>query len=177
MKWLCCLWLLGAFIAQAAENNPPASPPENFQKEWRAVPNRSAWKIVKATEVEFTHPAGHSKSKSSDPVFARALEQAGTMQYDWSVKQADFKHGCVFYFFSSDAAARDSYALWLWQSTDKASGEKQNRLNVDKITNHKLVPIKSIMLDLNEGDWNTVTIRFESVKGNFTVTCNDMEVL
>lgn len=161
----------------AATPNPVAAPSENFQRDWRSVPTRSAWKIVSATEVQFTHPPGKTKSKISDPVFARALDQTGTMQYEWWLKQADFKQGCVFYFFSTDAAARDSYALWLWQSNNKATGEKQNNVNVDKITNHKLVPVKSVPLELNEGDWNTVRLVFESAKGKFTVTCNGVEVL
>ena len=123
MKWIVCCLLLAVTAAHAGQNNPAAIPAENFLKDWRSVPNRSAWKALSATEVQFTHPPGHAKSKSSDPVFARTLEQAGTMQYDWLVKQADFKQGSVFYFFSSDATARDSYALWLWQSTDKSTGE------------------------------------------------------
>jgi hypothetical protein len=177
MKQICCLCVLGATLIASGQINPAPLSTENFQKDWHTVPNRTAWKAISETEVQFTHPLGHTKSKTSAPFFARALEQAGMMQYAWSVKQADFQHGCAFYFFSSDATARDAYALWLWQSTDKATDKKLNRLNVDKITSHKLVPIKSIVLDLNEDEWNNMMIRFESAKGNFTVICNGAEVM
>lgn len=168
--------LLGALLVQAGPTPPAAGEWENFQKDWKAVPAGSAWKISGDTEVQLSHPLTHAKTKASEPVFARAVEQAGVMQYDWSLKQADFKQGCVFYLFSTDPSARNAYAIWLWLATDKASGEKQTRLNVDKIVNHKLTPIKFFPITLKHDDWNSMRVKFDSVKGAFTVWCNGEEV-
>ena len=168
--------LLGALLVNAGQTPPAEGPWENFQKDWKAAPSSSAWKVRGESEVQFTHPVSHAKTKASEPVFARAVEQAGVMQYEWSLKQADFKQGCVFYLFSTDPSARDAYAIWLWLATDKASGEKQTRLNVDKIVNHKLTPLKFFPITLKSDDWNSMRVKFDAVKGTFIVWCNGEEV-
>lgn len=176
MKKMLCTGILAVLITAVTWAAQEESKVENFQKDWQAVPSNAAWKTVSATEVHFTAPLANGETKNSDLLFTRAVEQSGVMQYEWSLKWPDLSHSSVFYFFSADQANKDAYAIWLWQTTDGATGKKTNMLNVDKITAGKLVPLRYVPIELTADAWIKMRVKFDPGTGNFTVWRNAEEV-
>jgi len=177
MKKILCAGVLAVLITTVTWAVQEEGKVENFQKDWKAVPNSVYWKAVSTTEVHFAYPPTSGKTKKTESIFTRAMEQSGAMQYEWSLKWPDLSHSSVFYFFSKDQANRNSYAIWLWQKTDKDTGKKENILNVDKITAGKLVPVHYLPIELTVDLWIKMRVKFDPNTGNFTVWRNEEEVV
>jgi len=167
----------GALAAQAPEaGEGEKANYENFQKDWKPMSNHGQWKIAGPHEVRQLVAAAKSKANPGNTGIGRLIEQAGTMEYEWSLNMADLSKGCGFYIFGTDLEKEErgnAYLIWLTSGKDPKGGS----VAVAKIVDNKFPKdIKKFPAKVEAGKWQTLRVRYDSGTGEFTLWLNAQSV-